>query len=173
MSLPPWVPSPDNIVRKMLQTAQVGQEDVVCDLGSGDGRILIAAVQDFKAKKAIGYEILEHLYQTSLQEIEKRKLGDKIELHKGNLYEADLTEASVVTLYLSHEVNELLRPKLEKELRHGTRVVCLISKINNWQPSALAWGGEVPHFRMPPVYGCAFIYYPIYLYTIPDAFEVA
>jgi len=167
----PWVPSPNNIVKKMLQIAQVGQEDVVCDLGSGDARLLIAAVEEFKAKKGIGYELREYLYQASLREIEKRNLGDKIELHKRNLYEADLTGVSVVTLYLSNEANNLLRPKLERELRYGTRVISLIFKIDNWQTNSLTWGGDVPDFRMPPLYGFAYLYYPIYLYTIPDAFK--
>lgn len=171
MSVIPWVPSPNDVVKKMLHIARVGQEDVVCDLGSGDARILIAAVEEFKAKKAIGYELREHLYQVSLQEIEKRNLGDKIELHQRDLYEADLTEASVVTLYLSNQANELLRPKLEKELRYGTRVISLIFKINNWQTSCLTWGGQAPNLPMPPFYGCAYLYYPIYLYVIPDAFK--
>jgi len=167
----PWVPSPNNVVKKMLQIAQVGQEDVVCDLGSGDARMLIAAVEEFKAKKAIGYELREHLYQASLKEIGKRNLGDKIELHKRNMYEADLTEASVVTLYLSNKANRLLRPKLEKELRYGTRVISLIFKINNWQTSSLTWGGHLPKFPMAPIYGWAYLYYPIHLYIVPDAFK--
>lgn len=167
----PWVPSPKNIVTKMLQIAQVGQEDVVCDLGSGDARVLITAAEEFKAKRAIGYELREHLYQASLQEIGKRNLGDKIELHKRSLYEADLTQASVVTLYLSNEANDLLRPKLEKELRYGTRVISLIFKINNWQTNSVTWGGPLPKFPMAPIYGWAYLYYPIYLYIVPDAFK--
>lgn len=139
--------------------ARVGSEDVIYDLGCGDARILITAVEEFGAKKAIGYELREDLYQASLQEIKRRNLRDKVTLIKGNLYEADLSEASLVTLYLSYEANNLLRPKLEKELGCGTRVVSLTFKIDMWQISGLMYGRWCPP------------YFPIYLYIIPDAFK--
>lgn len=138
--------------------AQVGPDDVIYDLGCGDGRILITAVEKFGAKKAVGYELREDLYQRSLQEIKRRNLQDKVVLIKGNFLESDLSEASVVTLYLSSEANELVRPKLEKELRSGTRIVSLTFKIHTWQISGLMYGWGPPRF-------------PIHLYIIPEAFK--
>lgn len=171
LSKAPWAPSPKNVVNKMLHIAQVGQDDVVYDLGSGDGRMLFAAVEEFNAKRAIGYELQEHLYQFALEKITKRNLTDRIKIYKQDMFEADLSEASVVALYLSAEANELLRPKLEKELRNGVRVVSLVSRINNWETSWLGWGEPPPKLVNPPVPGWNFLYYPIYLYVIPDAFD--
>jgi len=158
LSLTSWVAAPPDIVKRMLHVAQVGPEDVIYDLGCGDARILITAVEEFGAKKAIGYEVREDLYQRSLQEIKRRNLQDKVVLIKGNFLEADLSEASVVTLYLSSEANELVRPKLEKELRRGTRIVSLTFKIDTWHISDLIYGWRPP---------C----YPIYLYIISEALE--
>ena len=158
LSLASWVTTPPDIVKKMLQMAQVGPEDMIYDLGCGDARILIIAVEEFGAKRAVGYELREELYQASLQEIKWRNLQDKVVLIKGNLLEADLSEASVVTLFLSDKANELLRPKLEKELRCGTRIVSLTFKTDTWRMSDLTYG------RPPP-------YFPMYLYVIPEAFK--
>lgn len=155
----------------MLQFAELEPRDVIYDLGSGDARILILAVEEFKAEKAIGYEIREDLYQTSLREIHQRHLHDKVLIIKGDLYEANLSKASVLTLYLSNEANELLRPKLEKELRFGTRVVSLTFKIDGWQASNLTYSGCPPYHALPRRCGLVPFYYPIYLYKIPDAFQ--
>jgi len=132
-SLVPWVATPTNIAKEMLQIARVGVKDVVYDLGCGDARILIMAVKEFGAKKAIGYEIREDLYETSMHNIESQNLQDKITLLKKDLFDADLSEASVITLYLSAKVNELLRPKLEREAKRGTRIVSYSFKINAWR----------------------------------------
>lgn len=166
-----WIATPYDIARGMLQFAELGSGDVIYDLGSGDARMLILAVEEFKAKKAVGYEIREDLYQTSLREIDQRHLQDKVLIIKGDLYEANLSEASVITLYLSNEANELLRPKLEKELRFGTRVVSLTFKIDGWQVSNLTCGVRPPYHALPRRYGLVPFHYPIYLYNIPDAFQ--
>jgi len=158
LSLASWIATPPDIVKKMLQMAEVGPEDVACDLGCGDARILITAVEEFGAKKAIGYEIREDLYHASLHEIERRNVQDKVMVIEGNFLEADLSEASVVTLYLSHKATKPLRPKLEKELKCGTRVVSFLYKIDTWQISSLMYGWRPPS-------------YPIYLYLIPEAFK--
>lgn len=164
MNLDDWIASPIYVVKKMLDMAQVGPEDIIYDLGSGDARILIAAVEEFRAKRAIGYELSKDLYRISLLEIKRRNLQDKVILFKRDFYGADLSDASVIIMYLSDETNELLRPKLEEELSYGTRVVSLTFKINNWQISNFAYAGSPSYTRYTQ-------YYPIYIYVVPRAFK--
>src|SRR3972149_1436 len=101
ISCAPYVPSEPEVVRKMLDVARVGPEDVVYDLGCGDGRILVMAVKEFGAEKAVGYELKEGLYKSTLGEIEHQKLKDRINLINGDLFEADISQATVITLYLT------------------------------------------------------------------------
>ena len=157
----PLVLTSPHIVRKMLQLAQVGSEDVVCDLGSGDGRILIAAVKEFGAKKAIGYEINEDFYQASLSEIKHQNLQEKITVIKGDLFKADISEASVIALYLSPEAIKLITPKLEKDVKFGMRIVSRGFEITKWQPVNIA---HVTYSTGNPSR-------PIYLYTIPESLK--
>lgn len=172
MSSVEWVATPNYVVKKMLKMAQVGPEDIIYDLGSGDARILIKAVEEFRAKRAIGYELKEDLYHISLHEIKRRNLQDKVIVFKSNLYEADLSEASVVIVYLSNKANELLRPKLEQQLRYGTRVVSLTFKINNWQASSFAYAGPSSYIRFHRKFSSSYAeYYPIYIYIVPEAFK--
>lgn len=129
----PFVPTSLDTARRMLQIAKVGPEDVVYDLGCGDGRILIMAVKEFKAKKAVGYEIMERIYGAAVQEIERQGLKERITLIKGDLFKADLSEATVITLYLNGSANQRLRPKLEKEARAGARVVSHDFYMEGWR----------------------------------------
>lgn len=133
MNLVTWVGIPPEIARIMLEIAEVRPQDILYDLGCGDARILIMAVKEFGAKKAIGYEISEDLYDISMRNIESQNLQDKITLFKKDLFDADLSKASVITLYLSGIVNELLRPKFEREAKRGTRIVSYSFKINTWR----------------------------------------
>lgn len=133
-SLAPFVPSDLSVVKKMLEIARVGPDDVVFDLGCGDGRILITAVRDFGAKKAVGYEMRKEVYEEALTEISNLNLRDKITLINDNLLKADLSEATVITLYLTTSGNTRLRPKLEKETRKGTRIISHNFKITGWHP---------------------------------------
>ena len=135
MSCAPYVPSQPEFVRKMLQVSRVGPDDVVYDLGCGDGRILIMAVKEFGAEKAVGYELREDLYKSTLREIKRQNLKERINLINGNLFEADISEATVITLYLSASGNERLKPKLAKEARPGTRVVSQDFRMNGWHAS--------------------------------------
>lgn len=159
-----WVPTPPEIVRKMLDIAQVGSKDMVCDLGCGDARILIMAVKQFGAKKAVGYEIEEDLYRISQQEIQRQNLHNRITLIRGDLLDADLSQASIIVLYLSSEANELLRLKLEKEAKPGARIVSYLFAINGWRPA-----------RKVDLDSCFFseghFIGSIYLYLIPQAFQ--
>ena len=132
-SLARWDPTPFEIVRKMLELAQVGSEDIVCDLGCGDARMLITAVKEFGARKAVGYEIRQDLYESSMREIQSQNLQNRVTLIRGDLLNADLSEASVITLYLFPSANEILRPKLEREARFATRIVSHDYPIKTWQ----------------------------------------
>ena len=118
----PWVPSTRRMVHKMLKLADVGSEDVVYDLGCGDGRTIITAARQFGAK-AVGIEIdpLRYLWCQLLVTI--LGLRDRIEIIYGSFFTQDLSRATVVTCYLLQDTNDKLEKKLINELRSGTRVV--------------------------------------------------
>jgi ribosomal protein L11 methylase PrmA len=118
----------------MLEVAKVGPEDVVYDLGCGDGRIVITAVKEFNARKAIGIDINDERIQEATKNVKENGLEGRVVIKKGNFFEEDLSEATVVTMFLLTNVNEMLRPKLEKELKPGTRVVSHEFEIRGWTP---------------------------------------
>ena len=132
----PYVPSPLPVVRKMLEIARVGPEDIVYDLGCGDGRVLITAVKEFKAKRAVGIERREDLIKEAKKRVVAEGLSEKIEIISGDMFEVPIKDATVVTLFLLPSVNDLLKPKLLRELRKGTRVVSHEFKISGWRPVA-------------------------------------
>ena len=132
-SLAPFVPTPERVVQRMLELAKVEKKDIVYDLGSGDGRILFAAAGSFHAR-AVGIEINSTLVEQTRTRVAELKMDDRIEVRQENMLEADLSEASVVTVYLLSSSNEVLRPKLERELRPGARVVSLDFQFRDWQP---------------------------------------
>ncbi len=134
MSCAPYVSTSLEVVNRMLKLAKIMPSDIVYDLGCGDGRILIAAVKDFNAKGAVGYEINPSLYKTASDNIKKNNLHDRIELFNEDLFKADLSRATVITLYLTSWANEKLKPKLENEIKSGTRVVSHDFSIHGWQP---------------------------------------
>ncbi|MGQ9463853.1 MAG: methyltransferase domain-containing protein [Candidatus Fervidibacter sp.] len=119
----PYVPTPHEVVREMLRVAQVGKDDVVYDLGCGDGRIVITAVKDFKAKKGVGVDIDPERIRESNENARKAGVTDKVKFLQQDLFETDIREASVVTLYLLPSINLRLRPRLFRELKPGSRVV--------------------------------------------------
>jgi len=129
----PFVPTPEVVVRRMLQIAGVKPGEIVYDLGCGDGRVLIIAAREFGAR-AFGVEIRKDLYEQCLMRIKELGLEDRITVVRGNFFDIDLSDADVVTMYLLTSVNERLRPKLEKELRPGTRVVSHDFEIPTWRP---------------------------------------
>jgi 16S rRNA A1518/A1519 N6-dimethyltransferase RsmA/KsgA/DIM1 with predicted DNA glycosylase/AP lyase activity len=155
MSCAPYVPSLPEVVRKMLQVALVGPDDVVYDLGCGDGRILIMAVKEFGAKRAVGYELREDLYGSTLREINRQNLKERINLINGDLFKADISEATVITLYLTVSGNERLKTKLAREAQPGTRVVSQDFRLIGWRASKSEIAGYIGN---------------IYLYVIPEAF---
>ena len=127
----PYVPTPRHVVLKMLALAEVSSDDVVYDLGSGDGRILIIAAQEFGAR-GVGIEIDPTLVQEARRKARRAGVADRVEFRQGDLFDADLSPATVVTLYLWPDMNNRLRPKLQRELNAGDRVVSHSFDIDAW-----------------------------------------
>jgi ribosomal protein L11 methylase PrmA len=133
--LVPYVPTPEVVVERMLQIANVGQDDILYDLGCGDGRIVILALTKFKVKKAVGVEIRDDLVKIARTKIEELNLNNRGFIIHDDMFDVDISEATVVTLFLLTSVNSMLKPKLEKELRPGTRVVSHEFEIPGWTPT--------------------------------------
>ena len=129
----PWVPAPLRTVRKMLQRAGVQPGQKVVDLGAGEGRIVIAAALWFKAQ-AVGVEIDPVRCTIANTLIRLLGLRDRAHVHCGNLFELDLADADVVTLYLWPSTNQRLRSRLLKQLRPGARVVSFKFPFYGWTP---------------------------------------
>jgi len=127
-----FVPTPQVVTDAMLRLAGVGSRDVVVDLGSGDGRVVILAAQKYGAR-GIGIELDPGLVDISRQVAQQGEVDDKVRFIEGDLFTADLTAATVVTLSLSASVNARLEPKL-RQLRPGTRVVSRQFRIGDWIP---------------------------------------
>jgi SAM-dependent methyltransferase len=128
-----YEPTPAPAVRAMLELAQVGPDDVVYDLGSGDGRIVIMAAEVFGAR-GVGIEIHPALVARAEANAREAGVDRRVEFRLGNMHEADLAPATVVTLFLHPEPNMALRPKLRRELRPGARVVSYIWGMGDWEP---------------------------------------
>ncbi len=118
----------------MLQMSNVGPADIVYDLGSGDGRIVIAAVKQFGAARGVGVELDPVRVQEAHALARQAGVSDRVEFRRQDLFETDLREATVVALYLGDLVNLRLRPKLETELKPGTRVVSHAFGMGDWVP---------------------------------------
>jgi SAM-dependent methyltransferase len=119
----------------MLSLAGVGDEDIVYDLGCGDGRIVIAAARD-RGARGVCNDIDPARIAESRRNAEAAGVADRIVLDQGDLFELDLWQATVVTLYLSPAINRRLRPKLFRELRPGTRVVSHNFDMGEWRPDS-------------------------------------
>jgi predicted RNA methylase len=146
-----WEPSPPEVVKAMLTLAEVGVNDVVYDLGCGDGRIVITAAQDF-GSRGVGIDIDPRRIAESEDNSRKAGVASRVDFREEDLFEADFREATVVTLFLWPSVNLRLRPILMKQLKAGTRVVSYIHNMGDWAPE-----------KKTTVNGK-----PIYLWTIPD-----
>ncbi len=129
----PFVPTPEGVVRRMLELAEVKPGELVYDLGCGDGRILIIAASEFGAR-AVGIEIRRDLVEKCVKRVKELGLEDRVTIIHGNFFDIDISDADVVTLYLLTSVNERLRPKLERELRPGARVVSHDFEVVGWKP---------------------------------------
>lgn len=153
-SLAPYVVSPQEIVDRMLQLADLKPGETLYDLGSGDGRILITAVVRFKAK-AVGVEISDQLVDATNERIRRLGLDNDAHVIHGNFLDVDLSPADVVTLYLATDANEMLRPNLEKYLKKGARVVSHEYAVPGWKPKLVD--------KDPESHGS----HTIYLYVMP------
>ena len=129
----PFVPTPQDVVERMLEMAEVRSGDVVYDLGSGDGRIVITAAKKYGVQAA-GFEIDRKLVQESREAIQRAGLEDLAEIHRKDIFTVDFRPASVVTMYLLPQVNVMLQPKLLEQLKPGSRVVSHDFDIGNWKP---------------------------------------
>jgi SAM-dependent methyltransferase len=130
-----FVPSRQSIADAMLQFARVNANDIVYDLGSGDGRIVITAAQKYGAR-GVGIELDPRLVTMARQTAFEGAVEHKVSFIEGDLFTADISPATVVTLYLSTTVNMRLEPKLRRELRPGTRIVSQRFPIGSWKPDA-------------------------------------
>ena len=129
----PYVPTPQEAVERMLELAQVKKGDVVYDLGSGDGRIVITAAKKYGVK-AIGFEIDPERIKESRENIRKEGVGNLVEIREQDIRTVDLSPASVLTMYLLPEVNLMLRPNIWKQMKPGSRVVSHDFDMGDWKP---------------------------------------
>jgi hypothetical protein len=129
----PYVPTPHVVVEEMLRLANVKADDFVMDLGSGDGRILIAAVRKFGAR-GVGVDLDPDRIAESVYNAQLAGVSDRVAFHRQDLFKFEIGEASVVTMYLLPSVNIRLRPRLLRELKPGTRIVSHDFDMEDWQP---------------------------------------
>jgi len=148
-NLAPFVPSPQHIVERMLELGNLKAGETVYDLGCGDGRILVTAVDKFRAK-AVGVEISPELVRQANENIKRHNAVEQAKVIQGDLLEVDLSDADVVTLYLLTHSNERLRPRLEKLLKPGARIVSHDFAVRGWKPIAVE--KIAAHNRMHTIY---------------------
>jgi len=151
----PFDPSPAHVVDEMLKLTEVRKGDVLYDLGCGDGRIVIAAAQRFGAR-GVGIDIDPQRIKESLENAAAAGVADRVTFRNEDLFEADISGATVVTLFLWPEVNLKLRAKLWQDLKPGTRVVSYYWDMGDWAPE-----------KQIEIDG-----HPVYLWTIPPPREV-
>jgi SAM-dependent methyltransferase len=129
----PYVPSPIEVVDRMLEFADVKKEDVVYDIGSGDGRVVIQAAKKYGAK-GVGLELDSRLVELARAEAKRQGVDHLVEFRQGDALKADISTATVVTLYMLPSFNRLLRPIMEKQLKSGARVVVHDYPVEGWNP---------------------------------------
>lgn len=130
----PLIPLPKDTIRKMLKLAKAGKGDVVYDLGSGDGRVLIIAAKEFHAK-TVGIEKNNFLVWLSRMIIRKNYLQKKIKIVHGDIFQKNLRDADVIVMYLSHKLTQKLKLKFGGELKKGTRIVSASHPVVGWKIS--------------------------------------
>lgn len=146
----PYVPTPEEVVAKMLDMAQVNDKDLLYDLGCGDGRIVVMAAQK-KGARAIGFDLNPERLSESNQNARIAGVTDRVRFVKQDLFTTDLSKATVVSMYLLPSVNLKLRPKLFAQLRPGTRIVSHDFDMGDWEPdqSADINGHQVYYWVIP------------------------
>jgi precorrin-6B methylase 2 len=150
-SLGPAVPTPQMIVERMLTAGRVKPGEMVYDLGSGDGRIVIMAAQKFGAR-AVGVELMPDIARKARDRVQMLGLGDRITIIEGSALRVDLSPADVVTMWFLTNSNERLRPNLEKHLKLGARVVSNEFPVRGWKPA------EVVHLKIGKMEHTIYVY---------------
>jgi len=145
-----FVPTPGPVVDAMLRMAAVTSADTVYDLGCGDGRIVITAAQRYGAR-GVGIDIDPARVAEATENARNGKVADRVTIVRGDLFEADISGATVVTLYLLTDLNIKLRPKLLRDLKPGTRVVSHAFSMGDWKPERqeTVQGTSVYLWRVP------------------------
>jgi SAM-dependent methyltransferase len=146
-----YVPTPPHVVDGMLELAEITAEDTVYDLGSGDGRIVIAAARTYGAR-GVGIELDPKLVEQARRNARQAGVADRVRFIEGDIFEEDIAPATVVTLYLLSSINEKLRPRLLRDLRPGTRIVSHWFRMGDWEPDVSATVDKHPVWlwRVPP-----------------------
>ena len=128
-----YVPTPEEVVEAMLTVANVSKNDIVYDLGCGDGRIPVTAAKKYGAR-GVGIDIDPQRIKEANENVARNNVGDKVKIVNADLFTTDISEATVVTLYLLPSLNVKLMPKLMKELKPGTRIVSHAFDMGDWKP---------------------------------------
>jgi protein-L-isoaspartate O-methyltransferase len=144
-----WLPTPDELAVRLLEVARVGPNDLVYDLGAGDGKIAIAAAQRHGAR-AVGIEYNAKLAAFAQREVERAGVGDRVRIIQGDLFQTDFSSATVLTLYLLDELNQQLRPRV-LSMKPGTRVVSNSFAMGDWEPDhVVRVGTQVGYYWLVP-----------------------
>jgi len=144
-----WVPTPDDVVDRMLRMAQVTANDLVYDLGAGDGKIVIAAAKKFGAR-AVGIEYNPDMAKYAQAQVEKAGVAGRAKIVQGDIFATDFTQATVVTMYLLPALNLKLRPQI-LAMRPGTRIVSHSFTMDDWEPDeASTMDGRRAYFWVVP-----------------------
>jgi len=149
-----YYPTPPDTVDEMLRMAKVRKGDVLYDLGSGDGRIPIAAARQYGIR-AVGIEIDPKLVTEAEQNARQADVSRMVSFRNEDMFRVDVSDATIVTLYLSEKLNVLLRPKLLRELRPGSRIISHDFRMGDWKPEQTV---RVPWGKL---------YRTVYLWTVP------
>ena len=144
-----WLPTPDELAYRLLELARVGPNDLVYDLGAGDGKIAIAAAQRHGAR-AVGIEYNAKLAAFAQREVERAGVADRVRIIQGDLFQTDFSSATVLTLYLLDELNQQLRPRV-LSMKPGTRVVSNSFAMGDWEPDhVVRVGTQVGYYWLVP-----------------------
>jgi len=144
----PFVATPLPVVKQMLVLSEIKTGELIYDLGCGDGRVVIMAAQEFGAR-AIGVEMREDLVKQALSKVSELGLEGRVKILHSDIFKVDLTQADVVTLYLTTSANDKVKPKLESELKTGARVVSHDYEILGWRPIKIDSFCENPRLGYP------------------------
>jgi tRNA A58 N-methylase Trm61 len=148
MFIAPFVPSPSTVVEYMLKLAGLKSGEVLFDMGCGDGRTVIMAARTFGAR-GVGIELREDLAKKAMGQIHESGLDDRVTIVNDDMFNVNLTAADVVYLYLTTSANEKIKPKLERDLKKGTRVVSHDYEVVGWRPEKVENFCENPQLGYP------------------------